>query len=90
MKDYNDHWRPFWIHCQICSNQFDIIGKFETIKEDAEVIKGERQPLALGPPHMQKVHEFAQMYFLRNKLFVGTILIKNGTISMKVGTIAVR
>ena len=26
----------------------------------------------------------------RNKLFVGTILIKNGTISMKVGTIAVR
>ena len=25
----------------------------------------------------------------RNKLFVGTILIKNGTISMKVGTIAV-
>jgi len=39
VKDYNDHWRPFWIHCQICSNQFDIIGKFETIKEDAEVIK---------------------------------------------------
>ena len=27
---------------------------------------------------------------IRNKLFVGTILIKNGTISMKVGTIAVR
>ena len=26
----------------------------------------------------------------RNKLFVGTKLIKNGTISMKVGTIAVR
>ena len=26
----------------------------------------------------------------RNKLNVGTILIKNGTISMKVGTIAVR
>ena len=26
----------------------------------------------------------------RNKLFVGTILIKNGTISMKVGTIAVQ
>ena len=26
----------------------------------------------------------------RNELFVGTILIKNGTISMKVGTIAVR
>ena len=64
VKDYNDHWRPFWIHCQICSNQFDIIGKFETIKEDAEVIKGERQPLELGPQHMQKMHGLAQMYFL--------------------------
>ena len=28
--------------------------------------------------------------FQRNKLFVGTILIKNGTISMKVGTIAMK
>ena len=64
VKDYNDHWRPFWIHCQICSNQFDIIRKFETIKEDAEVIKGERRPLELGPAHMQKMHELAQMYFL--------------------------
>ena len=26
----------------------------------------------------------------RNKLYVGTILIKNGTMSMKVGTIAIR
>ena len=30
------------------------------------------------------------IFTLRNKLYVGTILIKNGTISMKVGTIAVR
>ena len=30
-----------------------------------------------------------QYFDIRNKLFVGTILIKNGTISMKVGTIAV-
>ena len=29
-------------------------------------------------------------FFYRNKLFVGTKLIKNGTISMKVGTIGVR
>ena len=27
---------------------------------------------------------------IRNKLFVGTILIKNGTISMKFGTIAMK
>ena len=31
-----------------------------------------------------------QALIKRNKLFVGTKLIKNGTISMKVGTIGVR
>ena len=30
------------------------------------------------------------LFQIRNKLYVGTVLIKNGTISMKVGTIAVR
>ena len=56
VKDYNDHWRPFWIHCRICSNQFDIIGKFETIDEDAALIQG------------VKDYRFAQLSFLVSDL----------------------
>ena len=37
-----------------------------------------------------KIPQNANLVPIRNKLFVGTILIKNGTTSMKVGTIAVR
>ena len=24
---YNDHWLPNWIHCQVCTQNYDIIGK---------------------------------------------------------------
>ena len=47
-------------------------------------------------PLLLTVHLFSALVswlghiFLRKKLFVGTNLIKNGTISMKVGTIGVR
>ena len=41
-------------------------------------------------PHRNIKNELIKDNINRNKLFVGTILIKNGTISMKVGTIAVR
>ena len=41
MEAYNDHWRPYWLHCNLCRRQYDIIGKFDTIAEDAEVIQGE-------------------------------------------------
>ena len=47
VKDYNDHWRPFWIHCRICSTHFDIIGMFETIDEDAAVIQGVKDAIIL-------------------------------------------
>ena len=37
-----------------------------------------------------EIVHYTLRFVFRNKLFVGKILIKNGTISMKVGTIAVR
>ena len=41
MEAYNDHWRPYWLHCNLCKRKYDIIGKFDTIAEDAEVVQGE-------------------------------------------------
>ena len=47
LKEYSDHWRPFWIHCRICSNQFDRIRNFETIDDDAVVIQGVKDTIIL-------------------------------------------
>ena len=27
IEQYNDHWLPNWIHCQICTQNYDIIGE---------------------------------------------------------------
>ena len=27
IEKYNDHWLPNWIHCQVCTQNYDIIGK---------------------------------------------------------------
>ena len=40
MAEYNDHWRPYWLHCNLCRLDFDVIVKFETISEDTNVIEG--------------------------------------------------
>ena len=40
VAEYNDHWRPYWLHCNLCRLDFDIIVKFETISEDTNVIEG--------------------------------------------------
>ena len=41
VRKYNTHWRPYWIHCNICKIQFDIFAKFETLADDMETIRGE-------------------------------------------------
>jgi len=38
--DYNDHWLPYWIHCNFCQQRFNMVGKVETIAEDTEYIIG--------------------------------------------------
>ena len=40
VKEYNDHWRPYWLHCNICRLDYDVFVKFETISEDTSVIEG--------------------------------------------------
>ena len=27
IENYNDHWLPNWIHCQVCTQKYDVIGK---------------------------------------------------------------
>lgn len=39
VRKYNTHWRPYWIHCNICKIQFDIFAKFETLADDMETIR---------------------------------------------------
>merc|ERR1719400_713039 len=39
VAEYNDHWRPYWLHCNLCRLDFDVIVKFETISEDTNVIE---------------------------------------------------
>ena len=28
IEQYNDHWLPYWMHCQVCTQNYDIIGNF--------------------------------------------------------------
>ena len=49
VEHYNDHWLPYWLHCHLCDQVFDVVGKFETIQQDTQYIQGMfeifRQPL---------------------------------------------
>ena len=38
IEEYNDHWLPNWIHCQLCSQEYDLIGYMETLDEDVAYI----------------------------------------------------
>ena len=40
VEQYNDHWRPYWLHCHVCEQEFDVVGKFETIQEDTKYVQG--------------------------------------------------
>jgi len=39
IEEYNDHWRPYWLHCNVCRLDYDVFVKFETISEDTSVIE---------------------------------------------------
>ena len=41
IEEYNDHWLPYWIHCNFCHQKFNMVGKVETIEEDTEYITGD-------------------------------------------------
>jgi len=38
IEHYNDHWLPNWIHCQLCTQNYDIIGHMETLDIDVKYI----------------------------------------------------
>ena len=38
VKEYNDHWVPYWLHCHVCEMEYDVIGKMETLEEDMNFI----------------------------------------------------
>ena len=40
VHNYNDHWRPYWLHCHLCEMEFDVIGKMETWNQDVQFITG--------------------------------------------------
>ena len=39
VEQFNDHWSPYWLHCHVCEQEFDVVGKFETIQEDTKHIQ---------------------------------------------------
>jgi len=39
VKNYNTHWRPYWLHCNLCKLKFDFFAKFETLAEDMKTVK---------------------------------------------------
>jgi len=39
IKDYNDHWYPFWLQCHLCDQSFLVLGKFESLAEDTRAIQ---------------------------------------------------
>ena len=45
VNKYNTHWRPYYIHCNICKLEFDVFAKFETLADDIKTIRGETQKL---------------------------------------------
>jgi len=59
VKEYNDHWRPYWLHCNVCRLDFDLFVKFETISEDTSVI--EERP----GPQLIALNCFLQIGILR-------------------------
>ena len=34
IEQYNDHWLPYWMHCQVCTQNYDIIGNFKNLAKD--------------------------------------------------------
>ncbi|XP_075049522.1 carbohydrate sulfotransferase 9-like isoform X2 [Mixophyes fleayi] len=54
-RRYRDtHWRPMYHLCDPCNIHYDIIGKFETIKQDADfVLKTIGAPKDLSYPNMK-------------------------------------
>lgn len=38
VEEYNDHWLPNWIHCQTCTQDYDLIGYMETLMTDVSYI----------------------------------------------------
>ncbi|XP_070544264.1 carbohydrate sulfotransferase 11-like [Ptychodera flava] len=34
-EDFNMHWRPIYISCDVCNHNYNFVGKLETIEEDA-------------------------------------------------------
>ena len=32
IENYNDHWLPNWIHCQVCTQKYDVIGKYYKLR----------------------------------------------------------
>ena len=38
VREYNDHWVPYWLHCHVCEMEYDVIGKMDTLEEDMAFI----------------------------------------------------
>ena len=34
----NDHWRPQWLYCRVCQQEYDVPGRLDTVRSDAEYI----------------------------------------------------
>ena len=52
-ENYNEHWASYMNLCQPCIINYDIIGKFETLKEDSEVVLAQiHAPQYLHFPHV--------------------------------------
>ena len=39
-QKFNDHSMPYFLHCHLCHQIFNVIGKFESITQDTKYIEG--------------------------------------------------
>lgn len=53
-NSFNEHWKPIFDLCHLCLIDYDIIGKYETLYEDAEFILKQIGKSDIAFPHAAK------------------------------------
>ena len=56
-KTANEHWRPYYVHCDYCDIKYDFIGRVENFKDDLAYISQRTNiDMSKVPPEAFHVH----------------------------------